>query len=201
MASPQAGAYDIDSNESLLTILVFRGGPLAAAGHNHLVASHSLTGTIRVDPAQPLQTTFEIHLPVEQLTIDEPQLRQALNREDFPAEVPEEARTATRRNMLGESLLDSSHHPEIVLRSGKIFVGGHPGEVIATVLAEVRGEEHPFKTNLRYELSPDGLRITGQVALKQTDLGLTPYSTLMGALTVLDEMQLTFDLKAHPAQD
>src|SRR5258708_5467985 len=78
--------YDVESRESLLTILAFRGGALAKAGHNHVIASHDMTGTIYV-PDDQSRSTFEGHVPVAQLTIDEPELR---SREgpDFPTEVP-----------------------------------------------------------------------------------------------------------------
>jgi hypothetical protein len=200
-------AYDIDPHESLLTILVFRGGLLASAGHNHVIASHALTGTIRVpDPATPLQTTFEIHLPVDELTIDEPALREALHREDFPPDVPEAAREGTRKNMLGEALLDAAHHPQIVLRSAGLQASTGPGgedagggEVLATVQASVRGEEHPIRTAVHYRLQGDELQAYGQLALKQSDLGLRPFSAFLGALTVQDEMQVRFELHAHAA--
>lgn len=201
-APPAKGrAFEIDSQQSALTVLVFRGGTLAAAGHNHLIAAHQLTGSFSVDAAHPLQTAFEVHMPLEQLTVDEPDLRQALNRDDFPSEVPESARLGTRRNMLGEAVLDASHHPEIVLRAAGMRPGPGPGEVLATVLVNVRGEDHAVLAAVSYDLTGDELRMSGQFPLKQSDLGMTPFSALMGALTVQDEMQVRFDLRAHLAPD
>src|SRR5262245_7596001 len=66
--------YDVVASESLLTILAFRGGALAKAGHNHVIASHDVSGTIYV-PDDVLRSTFELHVPVAQLSIDEPGLR------------------------------------------------------------------------------------------------------------------------------
>src|SRR5580658_9387871 len=67
--APHVGTpYDVIPQESLLTILVYRGGTLASAGHNHVIASHDLTGTIYL-PADPLQSSFELHLPVGSLTV------------------------------------------------------------------------------------------------------------------------------------
>src|SRR5262245_40217049 len=40
--------YDVAPSESLLTILAFRGGALAKAGHNHVIASHDVSGTFYV---------------------------------------------------------------------------------------------------------------------------------------------------------
>lgn len=178
---------------------MFRGGVLANAGHNHVIASHALTGTIHVAEGALLQTTFELHLPVAQLTVDEPALREALHREDFPPEVPESARAGTARNMLGESLLDGAHHPEIVLRSAGLSPGAD-GEVQAQVLATVKGQDHLIHATVHYELQGSALRASGSLSLKQSELGLTPFSALLGALTVQDEMQVRFELKAHAAE-
>jgi hypothetical protein len=190
-------AYAVIASESLLTILVFRGGLLASAGHNHVIASHTLTGVFHV-PAQPMETTFEVHLPLESLTIDEPELRRAQHRDDFPPEVPETARAGTRQNMLGGALLDAARWPEIVLMSaGLAPAQGEKGEVLASIEATVRGEAHLIKVPAHYQLQGDELTVSGAVALKQSELGLTPFSALLGALTVQDEMQVQFELRAR----
>src|SRR5689334_6685084 len=66
--------YDVVPGESLLTILAFRGGALAKAGHNHVIASREVSGTFYV-PEDVMRATFELHVPVASLTIDEPELR------------------------------------------------------------------------------------------------------------------------------
>jgi hypothetical protein len=40
--------------------------------------------------------------------------------------------------------------------------------------------------------------VRGEFALRQSELGLTPFSAMLGALQVQDEMHLTFRLVAHP---
>lgn len=168
------------------------------AGHNHVIASHALAGTIHV-PGNPLQTTFEVHVPVKQLTIDEPALRRALHREDFPPEVPLEARRGTRTNMLGAAVLDAARWPEITLRSAGLRPGPRRGEVIASVQATVRGRTHLFTIPLHYHLDAEELTVSGEVALRQTRLGLTPFSALLGALTVQDQMDVRLRLVARAA--
>src|SRR4051812_48695182 len=74
--------YDVVASESLLTILAFRGGTLAKAGHNHVIASHDVSGTFYV-PDDVLRSSFELHVPVAQMSIDEPGLR-AKEGPEFP---------------------------------------------------------------------------------------------------------------------
>src|SRR5690348_10758175 len=101
--APHVGTpYEILPQSSLLTILVYRGGALASAGHNHVIASHDLSGTIYVPP-ELLQSSFEVHVPVATLTVDEAALRAQQPAAEFPADVSESAKEGTRRNMLGEA--------------------------------------------------------------------------------------------------
>ena len=92
--------YAIDPGQSQLLVLVYRGGALASAGHNHLIASHDLGGTIYV-PEDPLQASFELTVPMTSFTVDEESLRAAEHSADFPPGIPDSARAGTRQHMLG----------------------------------------------------------------------------------------------------
>jgi len=200
-AVPRTGKpYEVIGGESLLTVLVYRGGALASAGHNHVIASHALSGTIYV-PSDPLGTSFEVSVPVDALTVDEPQLRAQESAADFPPDVSQSAREGTRHNMLSAALLDGADHPDVVLRSGG-FAGAPPtapGAVTALIEAGVRGEWHLLRVPLSYELSGGTLTVTGELRLRQSELGLTPFSALMGALAVEDEMRVRFRIVARAA--
>jgi polyisoprenoid-binding protein YceI len=189
--------YDIVSADSLLTIQAFRGGALAKAGHNHVIASHTLTGTLYV-PTDPARATFEIHMPVADLTIDEAVLRAKENSEDFPPEIPDSAKEGTRRNMLSAALLDGEHFPEIVLRSQRLepAPGAGGSQWIAHVQVTVRDHTSSVVVPVHYEEQDDQIVVSGELLLKQSDLGLTPFSALLGALQVVDEMKIRFRVVA-----
>jgi hypothetical protein len=176
------------ADESLLTLLVFRGGALAKAGHNHVIASHSLAGTAWV-PEDRSRTSFEVHVPVNDFTIDEPTLR-ALEGKEFSAEVPDSAREGTKKNMLSEPMLDGARFAEVVLTSERLEPGSEG--MLAQVSVAIRGQTRMVTVPVRYEIQENEVRAQGQFALKQTDLGLTPFSLLGGALRVEDEMTVKF---------
>jgi polyisoprenoid-binding protein YceI len=169
-------------------LLVFRGGPLARAGHNHVIASHAMTGTAWV-PDDPGRASFEVHIPVGEFTIDEPKLR-ALEGPDFSAEVPDSAREGTKNNLLSEPMLDGAKFPEVVVRSQSLERGSEG--ILAQVSVSIRGQTRTITVPVRYEISGSEVRAQGQLALKQTDLGLTPFSLLGGALRVEDQMTVKF---------
>ena len=179
--------------DSLLTLLVFRGGALAKAGHNHVIASHTLSGTAWV-PEDVSRASFEIHAPVNDFTIDEPPLR-ALEGKEFAADVPDSARDGTKKNMLSEPMLDGARYPEVVLTSGPVEPGSQG--LLVQVSVGIRGQTRSITVPIRYEVKDNELTAQGQLALKQTDLGLTPFSLLGGALRVEDEMTVKFSVVAR----
>jgi hypothetical protein len=199
--APHVGRpYDVVAAESLLTIRVYRGGTLASAGHNHLIASHTLAGTVYV-PDDLMKSSIELHLAVAELTVDEPQLRAAEAGGDFQGEVPQSARDGTRRNMLGPAVLDGAEYSEIVLRSERLETAGSgaPRSVVAWLDAQVRDQHRTIGVPLSYELAGDTVRLTGEATLRQGELGLTPFTALMGALAVQDEMRVRFRIIARAA--
>jgi YceI-like domain len=199
--APHLGTpHDILPQSSLLTVLVYRGGALASAGHNHVIASHDLSGTIYV-PQQIAESSFEVHVPLATLTVDEAALRAQQPAAEFPPEISAEAKAGTRSNMLGAALLDAQHHPEILLQSLRLEAEGGAaasGTVLAHVQSSVRGQLRSFTVPVRYRVADDGsVEASGEFPLRQTDLGLTPFSAMLGALQVQDEMRVSFHIVAR----
>ena len=190
--------FDVAPGESLLTILAFRAGTLAKFGHNHVIASHDLSGTFYV-PDDIAHSTFELHVPVGQLAIDEPDLR-AKEGPDFPRDVPDSAREGTRRNMLSDALLNGAQYEDITLVSQHIDTATPGSQVKADIQVTVRGQTHTISVPVTYSLTNGELTASGDLPLKQSDLGLTPFTAALGALAVQDEMRVRFHLVAHQAK-
>ncbi len=70
--------YAIDSIASTAVIRVSRAGFLAALGHDHVIASHDVSGyALLPDPAGTLSgARADLYLPLATLTVDEAALRQ-----------------------------------------------------------------------------------------------------------------------------
>jgi polyisoprenoid-binding protein YceI len=196
--APHLGrAYDIVPQESLLTILVFRAGTLASAGHNHVIASHSLGGTIYV-PEELAQVSLEARVPLLDLTVDEAALRAGEMSRDFPPDVPDTAREGTRRNMLGAALLDAADYPQINLRTLSVAPAAD-GTAQVRMQVEVRGQQQIVLVPVRYERGDSAVIASGELPLRQSSLGLTPFSAMLGALQVQDEMRVRFRIVARAA--
>jgi polyisoprenoid-binding protein YceI len=158
-----------------------------------------MSGTIYV-PDDQSRTTFEVSVPVAQLTIDEPDLR-TKEGPDFPAEVPDSAKEGTRRNMLSEALLNGAQYPDITLVSQDIGAPATAGSPVrADVQVTIRGQAHSLSVPVTYDFEDSRLIVSGELPIKQTDLGLTPFSALLGALQVQDELRVRFRIVAREAQ-
>ena len=194
-AAIPAGARELHvvPEESLLQILVHRGGAMARLGHNHVIASHQLAGTVYVTD-DALRTRFDISFPVNDLTVDEPALREQAG-PDFPPTVPQSARDGTHTNLLSEALLDGAHYPAIRLRATDVIeaANGYDMGVEISIKDQVRTVRVPVTV----ERQEGVLKATGEFPLKQSELGLKPFSIAMGALVVLDDMEVKFSVIAR----
>jgi len=189
--------FEVVADESSLLVLVYRAGALAALGHNHVISCRCITGTLYL-PDDPLQGSFDLRIAVDQLTVDDPTLRLAEHSANFPADVPQSARQGTRHNMLGTALLYAARYPQIVLRAEGLRPApkGQPGDLIAEARIDVRGHARSIAVPVHYELRSDRLVATGRFSLRQSAVGLTPFSAMGGALRVRDVMRVRFQLVA-----
>lgn len=193
VSAPAEGAlYRLVPERSQLRVLVYRDGPLAALGHNHVISSSDLTG--RVILADNLADSFvELYVPVAGFKVDRPSLR-VEEGEDFPGELDQDAIDGTRANMLGESVLDAAQFPQIRMVSRDI-AGALP-ELEFNMTVELRGGLYSVQVPAQVTATAAQLSATGQFELRQTDLGMEPFSALLGALTVRDNLVVKFQLTA-----
>src|SRR5271154_6303573 len=112
---PAAGSYQIDSSKSELRVLVYRAGPLASLGHNHVMVSRTVSGSVLV--AQTLAaSSFSINVPAMSFIVDDAQSRREEGG-DFPGDIPEDAKSGTFRNMQSGLVLNAAQFPVITVKS------------------------------------------------------------------------------------
>lgn len=190
-----AGAreFHVVPEESLLQIFVYRGGAMARLGHNHVIASHRLGGVVYLaDDAT--QTRFDINVPVNELTVDEPALREQAG-PDFAANVPQSARDGTQGNLLSEALLDGAHYPTIRLRATDVIEAANGYDMGVEI--SIKDQVRTMRVPVAVERTEGALVATGEFPLKQSELGLKPFSVAMGTLVVLDDMRVNFRITAR----
>jgi YceI-like protein len=198
-ARPPAGtaAYSIDSAQSELRLLVYRAGPMARLGHNHVILNRAIGGWVDAaaaglpgSRARPESASFSLYVPVADFVVDDARARSEEG-EDFSAEVPEDAKSGTKRNMLGAALLDAERFAVITLTSVGITQAPE-GNWVATLSIGVAGHESTLAVPFALEISSDRISAAGSAVVRQSELGLTPFSVMLGALQVQDDITVRF---------
>jgi len=178
--------YRLDPAQSELRVLVYRAGPLARLGHNHVLLAGDLAGELCAG-------RFSITVPVAGLVVD-PAAARAEEGAEFATEPSAADVEGTRRHLLGDGQLEASVWPTI--RIGGLMPSAL-GDVVATTRLEVRGAATVLEVPVHLGLDGDGrLLAAGGFELAQTSLGLVPYSVALGALHVRDEVSIRFRLVA-----
>lgn len=196
--SPVAGArhYQVVPGDSAMELHVFRDGRLARLGHNHVIASTAIEGDLWL--AQPVaDSVVELVIDKDSLTVDEPSRRRAAG-EEFASEPPPDAIAGTRANMLGPDLLNAAQFPAVALRT--VEIRGELPDL--TLNAQIVVNDTPRSLVLPLTVTRDGERLTatGDLIVTHSDLALEPFSVMLGALRVREEMHLYYSIVAEPTE-
>jgi hypothetical protein len=173
----------VDSNRSLVTVLVRRGGALARLGHDHVIASHDVTGYVDMTGGRA-----DLYVPLQSLAVDEAELR---SQAGLSKQVALDAIEGTRRNML-DKVLEAESFPFALIR----ITRAKTDLTTLHVSIALHGSMRTFEVPAQIESMAGGLKITGQMTFNQTDFGMTPFSILAGALQVQDRLNLSFSIFA-----
>jgi hypothetical protein len=194
-AQPPAGAavHRIDPQQSEIRLLVYKAGPMARLGHNHVIVNRAVSGWVSA-PGAPAAGAFSMQIPVDAFVVDDRQAR-AEEGADFAQEVGDEARSGTRRNMLGAALLDAERFPAVTV--GSISIAQAQGALTAAVVMTIAGHESRLTIPFALERTAGGIAASGSTVLRQSDMGLTPFSVMLGALQVQDELTVKFRIIAR----
>ena len=197
----QGRIYRIDPQGSELRILVYRAGPLARFGHNHVMRNRAIRGEVNLSSTDAA-SSFSLTFPAGAFTVDEAQARREEG-SDFSSEIPEDAKAGTFGNMMSTAVLDAAEFPEISVKSVAVATSagagagtGVGGALTATVAIKVAGRESRVDVPMELVRDSDRVSASGSLELRQSALGLIPYSLMLGALQVQDAMTIKFKVVA-----
>jgi hypothetical protein len=194
---PPGRVYRVDETQSELRILVYRAGPLARFGHNHVMVNRAISGAVSLAAAAG-ESEFWLNVPVAGFVVDDAEARREEGA-DFAGDIPDDAKSGTLHNMLSAALLDAEEFPAITVKSvaaSGAQNGSGAGALTAAVAISVAGHESKVDVPFTLQVDPRRLSATGSLELRQSALGLTPFSLMLGALQVQDSMTIKFDIVA-----
>lgn len=188
-------SHRVDPANSRAVIYVYRGGAMANLGHNHIVLAQDISGELWMSD-EPADAAFHLILPVESFIVDPPELR-ARAGSDFESQPSAADIEGTRRNMLGEKMLNAARYPVIeiwserIRRTGDTLGDGLSADLIVAARGALNRVTVPVSIK---DVREDALTASGKFSLKQTDIGVIPFSILMGAIAVRDEMEIEYTI-------
>ena len=188
--------YSVDAATSDIHWLVFKAGSMSRFGHNHVVSVANLSGRVTVNRLDPAASRFELQFPVEALVVDDPKLRAALGA-DFSSVPSSDDIAGTRKNMLGEKVLDATRHGTI-----RVTGAGSEGQGDAQTLkitVELLGRSVDIAVPAKITIDGDRLSASGEFDLTHGALGMMPFSVMLGALQVADGMKFIYNVHAVAA--
>lgn len=186
--------YVVDPARSDLHWLVYKAGALARLGHNHTIAVGDLSGAVTANESNLAASRFELEFSVASLVVDDPMLRSTLGA-DFASVPSADDIAGTKKNMLSEQVLDGEKHSRIrIVGTGP---AARSGTQVLSVQVEMLGRTIELMVPTQVEIANGELRAKGAFELNHADLGMKPFSVMMGALQVGEKLSFTYDVVAR----
>ena len=185
-AAKGLAVHRIDPARSVVVIEVRRAGSLARLGHDHVVAAHDIQGFVAPEAGRA-----DLYVALEDLAVDEPELRKAAGLDTQPSASDI---AGTRANML-EKVLEADKLPWALVR-----IERSSADRITAALT-LHGATRSFDVPAEIAAGKDRTSVRGTLAFNQSDFGITPFSVLGGAIQVQDRLVLSFTIEAARAAD
>jgi len=181
--------FQLDPAASRLDIVVRRDGPLARFGHDHVLTVQDAEGFLLLDPADSASRA-DLRFRPDRLSVDSPAARARHDLDTTPNAADIDG---TRANLL-RFVLDVEQWPWASVELSDFE--HRQNHYSARVNVRINGSES--STRQPFRLRQDGTRVTvdGFLVLRQTELGIEPFSALGGGLRVADPMEVHFHLEA-----
>ena len=170
-AADAGSPTSIDTEQSVLTVRVYKAGMLSAFGHEHEIRA-------------PIQKgTFDEGKNTVEFVVDARTLRV------LDSDVSSKDRAEIQSTMLGPKVLDSEKFPEIRFHSTEVHRLSEGRWIVQGDLT-VHGQTRPVKVDVERQAQ----RYRGSAQLRQREFGITPVTVAGGAIKVKDEVRVEFEI-------
>ncbi|HEU4381934.1 MAG TPA: YceI family protein [Anaeromyxobacteraceae bacterium] len=183
-----AAPFQADPSASRLVVRAGRSGVLRALSHDHELTPARWAAEVDFDPARPEEVRVDVRIDAATL-------------HDHVARLAPKMRDYVDRETAGPQVLDAGRHPEIRFQASFADARGK-GDAIQGVLhgaLSLHGATRPLDVPFEARANDPAYRVSGTVRFRQTDYGITPFSSAAGTIGVDDEIQVEFELVLVPA--
>jgi polyisoprenoid-binding protein YceI len=186
--APPASAratYKIDSKSSRLTVETETTGLSSMFGHDHKFDARDFTGALTLIPGVPESAVLALDVRGGALTL------------------LEEVSDDTRREItaaLRDAVLETPKYGEISFRSRSVTATNNDDgsfDVRLTGELALHGIRRKIVVPAHVVPTPNSVRATGALELRQSDFKIKPYTFAKGTVRVRDAVAISFDLRAR----
>jgi len=183
-------SYEVDKTASDFVVHVHRKGLLSPLLHDHYLIPTAWSARATFDPDNPQATSVTVVVSAGSLL-------------DAQPELSAEDKRKVERQVAGPEVLNSAQYPEIRFKAERfepsLRPNAEPGVVRGTLVGmlTLHGQTHTIRVPVAARHSPGELRVNGNTSVRQTEYGIKPYSTALGAIAVHDRVDITFSLAAR----
>jgi polyisoprenoid-binding protein YceI len=176
-----------DTSASRLVIHTTKHGLLSAFSHDHEFNPGRWRALVELDPGHPQAIRVDVRIDAATL-------------HDHVARLSQPLREHVDRTAAGPEVLDAQRYPEISFHGESASARREGGDLEGVLhgALSLHGTTRPLDVPFHAQAAASGYRASGTVRFRQTDYGMTPYSTARGSIGVDDEIQLEFDLVLVP---
>lgn len=101
------------------------------------------------------------------------------------------------KNLQSAAVFDAARFPAVTYRGTCVLSGARAS---VTGELEIRGQRRPLPLDSAWRLDGQDALASGEVRLRQSAWGLKPYTALMGAIKVKDELRISWSLRLRRAE-
>ena len=174
--------FRFDPGQSEFKVQAIAAGLLSFAGHSPTFAIRDYRGGMGLDGDELHATALDVTAIADSLALQD--------------RVGDRDRDEIEGRMKRD-VLEVAAHPEIAFRAEDLATEPiAPGRrrLFAHGQLSLHGVTRPHRLEAELQLHEDALRLLGVTRLRLSDYRIRPVSALGGAITLKDELTLTFDL-------
>ena len=178
---------EIDLKRSRVYIFVGKTG----LGHEHGVEGKIKDGYVHVGSNQDVG---EIEFDMTSFIADTEAARKYVGLE---GSTPDSTRQQVNKNMLGKDVLNVAKYPTAVFSiASAVSKKNKKGQPIVELKGDftLHGKTRPLTITAAVTEKKGMQNLRGEFTILQTDYGITPYSTALGAIGVADQLKIFGDL-------
>jgi polyisoprenoid-binding protein YceI len=174
------GTHTLGPSDGTLQVRTGRQGMASRVGHDLTLEASNWKATVTID-AEPSQS--EVKATIEPRSLD------VVAATGGAKPMSENDKKDIKKNIAG--LLGNN---SITFQSKSVQAKGDTGATVAGDLT-IAGQTRPVTLDLTIEPDGDAVRLKGRIPVRQTDFGIKPFTAMLGALKVKDDVEVDLDVR------